>query len=99
MIFNNKDLAVIKGMGVPKRCGGQGDIISGLTMLYTKMFQGKTGSNIAGACAASYLVRKTGMLLSTGHIGEGGMAKTLLSLTASDILKLLPVAIHQLIGF
>ena len=31
MIFNNQKLTVVKGIGIPKRCGGQGDINAGLS--------------------------------------------------------------------
>lgn len=98
MIFNSQYFSVIKGIGVNKRCGGQGDIIAGLSCLYSRQFRDKGSSALSGCLAASYLVRKTGLMLANMQ-GNQGYKKTMLSLTASDVMNVLPMAIHNVVGF
>jgi len=83
---------ICEKLGSPRRCGGQGDLLSGMlaTLLYWKIRDGcDENATLSAACAASHLCRMVNRKAFEIH-GRGTLA--------SDMIPFISIAFRELFG-
>jgi len=92
IISNGVGTNICEKLGSPRRCGGQGDLLSGMlaTLLYWKIHDGgDENATLSAACAASHLCRMINRKAFEIH-GRGTLA--------SDMIPFISVAFRELFG-
>ena len=92
IMSNGLAINICEKLGSPRRCGGQGDLLSGMlaTLLYWKVHDGgDENGTLAAACAASHLCRMINRKAFEIH-GRGTLA--------SDMIPFISVAFRELFG-